>query len=334
MNGPEAAVRSVLAGYPAALAPRSRPVPLGGGGGLSGASLWRFSTLGGPMLLRAWPPETRPERVATVHAWLAATRGMAWIAPPLADRQGRTFHESRGRVWEVAPWLPGKPDALRPPSAGRRRSALKALAELHRVLAGETHWGPSPNLIARRDELENWLLGDLDAIAARIDRLSADSVLAAARRWIEAARSLAPRLLAELTGAASQTLALQPCLRDVRAEHLLFEGDRVSGLIDYGAMGIDSVATDLARLLTEWEIEEAPWNEEGLAAYGSVRPLTDAERRLIPVFARSTALLGGGHWVRWHVVEGRRFEPSGVVVAGLDRSVRALGRIAAGGLIR
>ncbi|HYH65864.1 MAG TPA: phosphotransferase, partial [Urbifossiella sp.] len=41
---------------------------------------------------------------------------------------------------------------------------------------------------------------------------------------------------------------LQPCLVDVWPEHVRFDGDRVVGLIDFGAVQTDHVAADLARL--------------------------------------------------------------------------------------
>ena len=51
---------------------------------------------------------------------------------------------------------------------------------------------------------------------------------------------------------------LQPCLRDARPEHFLFDGDQLSGLVDFGAMAVDSVVGDLARLIGEWLDDDRP----------------------------------------------------------------------------
>src|SRR6185437_2387218 len=120
--------------------------------------------------------------------------------------------------------------------------------------------------------------------------------------------------------AAGATVDRQPCLRDVRPDHLLFTGERLTGLVDYGAMGVDTVAVDLARLMAEWLGRDRALRAGALDAYASVRPIDAAETALIDAFERSSALLGGGHWVRWHFLEGREFEDPSAVVRGLEKS--------------
>ena len=39
------------------------------------------------------------------------------------------------------------------------------------------------------------------------------------------------------------------CIGDVWHDHILFEGDAVTGMIDFAAAKVDHVAADLARLL-------------------------------------------------------------------------------------
>ena len=63
----------------------------------------------------------------------------------------------------------------------------------------------------------------------------------AALRWLSLARTAAPA--AGRTARCERrdrSFRLQPCLRDARPEHFLFEGDRLTGLVDFGAMGVDS----------------------------------------------------------------------------------------------
>jgi homoserine kinase type II len=122
-------------------------------------------------------------------------------------------------------------------------------------------------------------------------------------------------------------VVLQPCLRDARPEHLLFEDERVTGLVDFGAMAIETVAADLARLLAEWVGADRSARADALDAYSVVRPLDDAESDLLKVFEDSADLIGGGHWVRWHFVEGRVFGHPEAVLRGLERGADRAARL-------
>ena len=67
---------------------------------------------------------------------------------------------------------------------------------------------------------------------------------------------------------------------------------------------------------------------EGLATHAENDFLQlAAEAGLIGVFASSTAVLAGEHWIRWHYVLDRRFDDPQAVVNGLNRSVRQLEQI-------
>ena len=142
-----------------------------------------------------------------------------------------------------------------------------------------------------------------------------------ALRWLGLARAVAPQLLDPLREAAGRVVPLQPCLRDARPEHFLFEGDRVSGLVDFGAMGVDCVAGDLARLMGEWLAGDPSARSVALAAYERIRPLDAAESSLIVAFTSSSSLLIGEHWIRWHYIEGRRFDDPLAVEQGIARGL-------------
>src|SRR5262249_29532695 len=140
---------------------------------------------------------------------------------------------------------------------------------------------------------------------------------------------LAPKLLPLVARAAGRPVRRQWCGRDVRGDHLLFVGERLTGLVDFGALGIDSVAADLARLLEDWVGPDRAARAEALETYQAVRPLDDSETDLIPAFERTAALLGGGHWLRWHSVEGRRFDDPDAVRDGLRRGLERIAGLAA-----
>jgi Ser/Thr protein kinase RdoA (MazF antagonist) len=205
------------------------------------------------------------------------------------------------------------------------------LAAFHARLASMRSVGPSPGLAARIVELDRLLLGEFDALGRAIARVPGDPRSSMVREWIGRARSLAPRLLGPLRTASSRIVPLQPCLRDARPDHFLFEGDRLTGLVDFGAMGVDAPGADLARLLGEWTGQDLVARSEALAAYTSIRPLQPREAELIDVFAESAAWLGPARWVRWHFLDHRPFDDPYVVRRGLERALdRLIERIAPG----
>jgi homoserine kinase type II len=148
-------------------------------------------------------------------------------------------------------------------------------------------------------------------------------------QWLTLARRLAPRLIGMARDAAEQYGPLQPCVRDVRPDHLLFRGDNLSGLIDFGTAAIDSVAFDLARILAEWVGPDRSSRVAALAAYETVRPLESIELVLIEAFEQTTSLLMGNHWIRWHFLERRMFEDPEAVLQGLRRGLERLAAVTA-----
>jgi homoserine kinase type II len=101
---------------------------------------------------------------------------------------------------------------------------------------------------------------------------------------------------------------LQPCLGDLWHDHVLFDGDTVTGLIDYGAARLDHVAVDLARLLGSLAGDESNLRAAGLTAYRRVRPLSPDEEALVTVLDRTGTILGAANWLLWLYREGRVFE--------------------------
>jgi homoserine kinase type II len=128
--------------------------------------------------------------------------------------------------------------------------------------------------------------------------------------------------------ASGRVVRVQPVIRDARPEHFLFEAECLSGLIDFGAMGVDSVASDLARLIGEWLDGDAVARGNALAAYEQVRPLDPDEINLIGVFEAGTAVLMGERWIRWHCLDQRHFDDPTAVSRGLERGLNRLKRLA------
>jgi homoserine kinase type II len=267
--------------------------------------------------------------IEQIHRWLFEANDLGFVPVPLAGLDGRTLQEHAGGLWEVAPWLEGNAAPI-PPSSIQLRAGFAALAAFHQRLCKNRTLGPIPGLQSRLREIEGLLGSGFREVERTLSAFPDDPRAMLARRWLELARPSAPQLLEPLRRSSARVVALQPCLRDVRPEHLLFEGDRVSGLVDFGAMAIESVAADLARLLTEWLGPDRAARAEALKAYAEIRPLDESETMLIDAFEASAALLGAGHWVRWHFIEGRLFEDPGVVERGIARGLARLARLTAG----
>ena len=331
---PDRRIVAILARYPTPFRPIGELEPLGGAGGLSGSRLWRYRSARGMLVLRLWPPHgPGPEHLEQIHQWLRCAEGLGFIPAPIADEAGRTLQQFDGECWELAPWMPGAPEASRPPSPSRIQSAMAALAAFHLRLGGERRVDVSPGLGHRREALSQLLAGGFDALERAI-RSSDGANRVAALRWLGLARLVAPRLLGMLVEASRRVVTLQPCLRDARPEHFLFEGDRVNGLVDFGAMDVECVAGDLARLLGEWGDGGPIDRGEALAAYERIRPLDATETGMIDVFDASSGLLIGERWIRWRYVEGRRFDDPSEATRGIAKGLARVERLAAARIAR
>ena len=150
-----APLTSCLHATDARFQPLSPLESLGGGGGLSGARLWRFRAAHGGLLLRAWPPHgPGREHIEQVHHWLSLTAELGFVPVPIRDRAGQSLQEWQGLLWEITPWLVGAADPSRPPALEHLRLAFTGLAAFHQRLAGEqveaVSAGPPP--AARGDQ--------------------------------------------------------------------------------------------------------------------------------------------------------------------------------------
>ena len=101
-------------------------------------------------------------------------------------------------------------------------------------------------------------------------------------RWLaaffDAVPGLLPRAIGQLAPLSNIALPVQPCIRDIWHDHVLFTGDEVTGIIDFGAMDIDTPATDVARLLGSLVgDDEAGWRTAS-SAYSADSPAIGGRR--------------------------------------------------------
>jgi homoserine kinase type II len=328
--------------------------PLGNHGGFSGARIWRVRTPDRVLCLRAWPPDRpTPERLTWLHGLMAAARlpfvpgvvavpgtppgglvrhllnvaRVPFVPNPAADR-GPTWVRHAGRLWEVTTWMPGSADFHLRPSSARIAAACTALARLHDAWSGIlTEEGPCAALGERSRAAEEWL--SLVGSGWQPPALAAsDPVTPWAERAWQVVRARVGLVRAELAPWAGRRLPLHPCLCDVKEDHVLFEGDAVTGLIDYGNVKVDHAAVDLARLLGGLAGDDTAGWAVGLDAYTSLRPLNRPERDLARALDRTGVVLSVTFWLRWLFHDGRHYEDREAVarrLAGLVRRLEAWG---------
>jgi homoserine kinase type II len=291
---------------------------LGNGGGFSGARLWRISTASADFCLKAWPPGgVTPDRHREIVRLIRHARqaGLTFV-PTTSDHV-----EHAGRVWDLADWMPGTADFHANPSVARLRAACVALARLHVAWADfATSPRPCPAIIRRMIATREWLdatVGGWWQTFAPPDPVSPWAERA--REIVEQRISGVPRLLEPWR---SVPLPMQPCLCDVWHDHVLFTGDEVTGLIDYGAVKVDNVAVALARLLGSLAGDDETLYEIGLAAYAAIRPLSDNERRLVPLLDRTGVVLGLANWLRRLFHDGGEYEDRAAIARRMSELVR------------
>ncbi|WP_435022295.1 phosphotransferase enzyme family protein [Tundrisphaera sp. TA3] len=316
--------REVLRRYPPDCRPIGEVEALGSAGGFSGSRLWRIASPRGMLVLRAWPRDGfRWTTLDRINAWLRSAEALPFVPVPIRSSDGRTSIEAAGRAWSLTPWMPGEADPIRPPSPDHIRAGFEGLAAFHRRFAPDVR-STSPGIADRLADLERWIGGDFARIRGLLRSVGSDPRSDLTRAWVERAMRKAPVLRGLLLSARDLAIPVQPCLRDARPDHFLFDGGRLTGLIDFGAMGMETVAADLARLMGEWLGADLPARALAEASYRAIRPLDDGEARLIPAFEAANAVLGAGRWARWHFFEGRRFEDPDAVAEGLRRCLRRM----------
>lgn len=204
-----------------------------------------------------------------------AGRGIP-VPDPVQDREGRVLHRLKDKPAVVVSRLRGKSELN--PSVAHCTAVGATLARMH--LAGRDYGRYQPNLRGLR-----W--------------------------WAETAPLVWPHLDAEqralLTGemdfqnhvAASQDYAALPrgpIHGDLFRDNVLFEGDRLTGILDFYFAGCDAWLYDIGVCLNDWCVDSDGGREDAereaafLAAYESVRALQPQERRLLPAMQRAAAL--------------------------------------------
>jgi hypothetical protein len=282
--------------------------PLGAAGGMSGARFWRITGSQDLYVLRRWPSEhPATYQLQFIHDVLshAVQKGVTYLPLPIATNDGQTFVSHDRHLWELAPWLPGAANYHESPSANKLRSALIALAKFHEATKDfELHpgrsdesiaqvpveSGPAPGIIRRLERLHELQAAGAAPLKRAIAAADWPELAHAAHQFVELLPKAVPLATSLLTPLAEVPFVVQPCLRDVWHDHVLF------------------VDNDVARLLGSLAVDDAGEWQRGLEAYATIRPFSADELRAVAALDASSTVLAGCNWIRWVFVENRQFD--------------------------
>ena len=296
-----------------------------------------LANVAGRFVLKPFAPHVTRERAEWVHGLMRHARaaGVAEVPEVLTAADGGSIvEEGNGRCWELVQFVEGQPCAS--PTPPRAAAALDALARLHLALRSLAHAAPdhgrSPGVERRIEQVSELLARPLSRhCSARVDAIEEPSGVAEYVARVRVACRVADHLLttplgrrglAAIAAARIGPVQRQAVVRDIWSDHVLFDPaatDRVAGIVDFHAAGIDTPLTDIARLLGSWEWPScgsepaaagitARWPGP-LAAYAHARgaPLTAADRWLCDWLHASAVICGLDNWFRWILEECRRF---------------------------
>lgn len=204
-----------------------------------------------------------------------ATRGIP-VPDPAANRDGDILHTVCGKPAAVVNRLRGASQLA--PQAAHCAAVGEMLARMH--LAGQDYNRRQPNLrgLPWWNETVPLVLPYLDAAQATLLRAE----LAYQNHIAESA--------------AYRALPRGPIHADLFRDNVMFEGEHLTGFFDFYFAGVDTWLFDIAVCLNDWCIHlptgqtDRERSAAFLQAYAAVRPLTAAERQLLPALLRAGAL--------------------------------------------
>ena len=300
-------------------------------------------------VLKNFTRETSTAHAQWVHGLMIHLRSHGvWQVPEVirTNAAETIVIDPSGTRWELVRFMPGNP--LRQPSLTQATAALETLATLHLAaarLAPGPRMGLSPNEAQRSNQavqlLHNPWQQRRDAIWHKQQRMGPrHGKTPGADRWPLIERmDAAIAMFAAFDGrqALEQMIKREPCpvpltpvLRDRWSDHMLFATSpspthSPSAIIDFHAAGIDTPATDLARLLGSWQSPSGDMQvplvvawQAAIAAYHTVRPLCREERSLISTLYCTGVVIGLDNWFRWTLQEDRTFPNSHAVLERID----------------
>ena len=285
---------------------------LGGAGGFSGAQIWKLKTSDQNYCLRRWPlSHPDRQRLKWIHLVLvhASSNGCSFVATPMETNSGERFAHQDDYLWELTPWMPGKAEFEQDPNSVRLENVMTCLAKFHLASAQvNLDFQKSTNAASRLATLR-----EAGSLIEQIER-SAETELASVHHLRTMVLRQGAKRAAELAGLIApfvdQVFPVQPVIRDVWHDHVLFSGNEVTGMVDFGAMQMDNVALDLSRLLGSLVGNQSHRWQTAIDHYSKLRPLNPNETEFVFALDQCATFLGSLSWLKWLLIDRRCFESS------------------------
>ena len=303
-------------------------------GGLSGAWLWKVTCGERSYCLRRWPKVHPTEQQLNelhsfiTHVWKS---GFAIVPLPQVTQAGQSFVHSGGHLWELSDWLPGRiAEYLSTPQID---AALTALSKFHQAAASHAvlQSGAAPGLMKRRTILQQLREGGLTQLEQATRGHTQGPIRDLASSLLADLRLVLPTAIQLVEKSSIASYQLQWCLRDIHRGNLLFTKVQVSGLVDFGAAGIDSVAGDVARLVGSIAGDDTQIWQTCLATYKKNHALTQDELGAIVAYDVGGLVASSANWLRWLFVEQREFADPLTIQTRLAELAKRLRSLAARG---
>ena len=315
---------------------------LGSAGGFSGSRFWKITDETNRQLcLRRWP-ESATRDGSRLH-WLhrqvsrAFDSGCYFVPVPMPGNARETLVAYGDHLWQLEPWMPGVANFHKSPNSEKLESAMRALASFHRSLNSvPCRREPSPGLANRltmvRQLFDSQQVTDqFRAIESTACNWSMNDEFAELSAGIcMRFRIIAPHVYHLLNTHCKTPVEVQTVIADVWHDHVLFSGNDVTGIVDFGAMRMDTPVCDVARLLGSLVGDDKTKKKQGLAAYQSANELSQELAPLIDVFDQSTTLMSGMNWLRWICLEGRDFGDLRPIIGRLNTVLNRMDILASG----
>ena len=302
-------------------------------GGLSGSRVWKICSPHASYCLKSMPPDFPVNLLRRIHAAGNTRRalGMQTLAAYLPTRQGESYLEAAGHLWELQSWQEGASPS-HPLATDVKRQVVQAVARFHHIVHGTpyapTERGPSPGITFRTKLIERWQQRPPEQLKASVSAFGKPQQRPILYRFVDSFQQYVIPLRQRLAELATVSFPLSDCLGDPRPENFLFREGQLTGQIDLSSLRLDNWALDLARLGSELAEDGRPDWDMIFDTAGKVAMLSPDERRLAWGLDLANILLTGLNWLEWLVVEKRRFASPEQVANRLAHLERRLAFVA------
>jgi homoserine kinase type II len=226
-------------------------------------------------ILTLYEKRVKPEDLPFFLGLMQHLHGRGIACPqPLATKEGALLTTIEGKHAAMVSFLSGRSRSV--PRNAHMASLGGAVAALHAGVEGYGLRRQNTLSLIGWQQLYRSMEGQLNQLQESLAAMVADELT-----WLEAHWP--------------QHLPRGIIHADLFPDNVFFEGDTVSGIIDFYFACEDAFAYDLAIVMNAWCFEhqrEFNLTKSGLllAQYAKVRPLSHAEREALPVLCRGAAL--------------------------------------------